>query len=174
MTEEQRKYKEEQYRLRNGYLVTIGHVKKFLEENGYKWQGFYLDETAFSANYIIRCYDDENIPMVKIHADYILIGAEDEWIDKAKYGYMNILDNPFVKYISPDFTTFKIEYPVVNEAAVGGWGVSDEPYFIYELEKDLSDKWIRFLTINVPEYKAFIQKELEFSKKSCYDEINRS
>ena len=182
MTEEQikkrneirREYQEQVEKaryVRDGHFITLDVYKNFLKEHGYiltaydgggniDWDCRYQNFFDFFEGF------DRHLT-----GNMILVGNPEEWgcyIDR--YWCDNIVNNPFVKYISTSFTKFKIYTIVENEDAKGfTLGPSDEYLYQPKLEKDLSREWIKYLVKVCPLFAEYLIKECEEKKKSAIE-----
>ncbi|MBQ3502775.1 MAG: hypothetical protein IJA72_03830 [Clostridia bacterium] len=141
-----------------GDFYTVEDVKQFLMEQGYAWTKSFGEnrgdhEVAFNDCGKYNKYIDDQ---------YILIGTEDDWGDSVDEYYVceDITKCPYVKYIrQPSLTEFKvykpIEHPHVGEPGFGN------TYIDYELEKDLSIEWVKFLVKLCPEFGDYLLKNCD-------------
>ena len=163
--EYQERVKKARY-VQDGYFITLDVYKNFLKEHGYIL-------TAYDGGGNIN-WDKENHNFFMFDEHYnhhlngnlILLGKPEEWGDYVDRFYCkNIVENPFVKYIKSDFTTFKIYTIIENEKAKGGWfGPREEAYYCAKLEKDLTKEWIKYLVKICPEFATYQIEECEKSK----------
>ena len=154
--EYQERVKKARY-VEDGYFITLDVYKNFLKEHGYILTGY---DGGGNIN-----WDRNSKNFFKFHKDFnthlcgnlILIGNPEDWGDFTDGFYCkNIVENPFVKYLESDFTTFKIYSVVENEQAKGGWfGPREEAYYSIKLEKDLSREWIKYLVKICPEFATY-------------------
>lgn len=141
-----------------GDFYTVEDIKNFLMEQGYNWtkrigedRGEY--EVAFNDCGKYSKYIDDQ---------YILIGTEEDWGDSIDEYYVceDITKCPFVKYIRhSSLTKFKVYKPIEHSNS-GELGFGNT-YIDYELEKDLSIEWVKFLVKLCPEFGDYLLKNCD-------------
>ena len=160
----------------DGYFITLDVYKNFLAEHGYIL-------TAYDGGGNID-WDSKYMNFFEFYADFqrhlsnnmILIGNPEDWGKYIQNGYWckNIVDNPFVKYLSTSFTKFKIYTIIENEDAKGfSLGPRDEYLYCTKLEKDLSKEWIQYLVKICPEFADYQIKKCEENKQEAQDSFIR-
>ena len=184
MTEEQikkrnemiKEYQENIKRIRyiqDGYFITLDVYKNFLAEHGYiltaydgggniDWDSKYMNFFEFHDGFERH-----------LNGNMILVGKPEEWGKYIQNGYWcdNILNNPFVKYLKTNFTTFKIFTIIENENEKGSYfGPRDEYLYCAKLEKDLSKEWIKYLVKICPEFAKYLIEECERKKDEAQKE----
>ena len=155
--------------VQDGYFITLDVYKNFLKEHGYiltAYDGGCNMDWNCKYNNFFEFYEGFD---KHLGGNMILVGNPEEWGDYVKnYWCDNIVENPFVKYISTDFTKFKIYTIVENEDVKGiSFGPRDEDLLEPKLEKDLSKEWIKYLVKICPEFADYQIKECEESKKEA-------
>ncbi len=138
----------------NGSFIQNRDYVNFLAQQGYKLEGYKEDWREWDNKsewfYPFKA-DDSYKP--RLGNALILLGDENEISDYVAdcQGY-NIVNNPFIKYVSVSNEQFLIFKIVENPNA--SWSQYDdyEPLFEPELEKDLSREWIKYLVSICPEY----------------------
>ena len=161
----------------DGYFITLDVYKNFLKEHGYiltaydgggniDWDCKYMNFFDFYEGFERH-----------LTGNMILIGNREEWGEYIQDGYWcdNMVNNPFVKYLKTNFTTFKIYTIVENENAKGfhGFGPCDEYLYRTKLEKDLSKEWIKYLVKICPEFAEHLLKKCEENKKEAHKDFVR-
>ena len=145
-------------KLSRGDFYTVEHVKQFLMEQGYNWtkrvgkdDGEY--EVAFNDIGEYGKYLDNQ---------FILVGTKDGWGDSIDEYYVceDITECPFVKYIRQSSLTEFLVYKPIEHSHVGEPGFGDT-YIEYELEKDLSIEWVKFLVKLCPEFGDYLLKNCD-------------
>ena len=187
MTEEQWKKRNEMvkeieekrrqlYYVRDGYFITLDVYKNFLKEHGYIL-------TAYDGGGNID-WDCKYMNFFEFHEGFehhltgnmILIGNPEEWGKYVRNGYWcnNMVNNPFVKYLKTNFTTFKIFTIIENEDAKGfTLGPRDECLYCAKLEKDLSKEWLKYLVKICPEFATYQIEECERKNKEAQEDFIR-
>lgn len=153
----------------DGEFITLEVYKTFLKEHGYILSAYdgggYINwDSKYEQFFPFR--EDYN---PKLNDNLILVGNPEEWGDYIdRYYCKNIVNNSFVKYISTEFTTFRIYTIIENEDAKGTYfGPRDESLYCAKLEKDLSKEWIKYLVKVCPEFAEHLIERCEHDKKEA-------
>ena len=147
-------------------FVTYQDFSDFLAQYGYNVVGASANGSMDRAQVRFYRCDGHKIPTL------VLLGPESKWgKDIDNFYCKNIIENPFVKYISCGLTTFKIYSVVVNPKSCCGWGPSEEPSYIPKLEKDLSAEWIRLWTEREEYYSKYVLSECDRVKREIPEKI---
>lgn len=151
----------------DGHFITLDVYKNFLKEHGYIL-------TAYDGGCNID-WDSKHINFFKFYEGFnrhlnenmILVGKPEDWGEYIKENWWcnNICNNPFIKYIKSNFTTFKIYTIIENEDAKSfTFGPRDEYLYCPKLEKDLSKEWIKYLVKTCPEFATYQIEKCENQK----------
>lgn len=114
--------------------------QEFLQQNGYTWSGYVAENTRSK----YEKYRSSSYDLKDLDNTYILLGSQNDWDETD--GYVKVTYEPLVKYIRHNKITF-----IVYSTSQNG---------IYELEKDLSDEWVRYQALSVEGYADEILFEL--------------
>lgn len=159
--------------VRDGHFITLEVYKNFLKEHGYVLTGYdgggNIDWDCKYHNFFefYEGYDKH------LSGNMILVGNPEEWGDYMEgFWCNNIVENPFVKYLESDFTSFKIYTIIENEKAKGMWfGPREEAYYCAKLEKDLSKEWIKYLVKICPEFADYQIEQCEKNKTNANEHM---
>lgn len=162
--------------VQDGHFITLDVYKNFLKEHGYIL-------TAYDGGGNID-WDSKYMNFFEFHNDFerhlngnmILIGNPEDWGKNIQDHYWcdNIINNPFVKYLKTNFTTFKIFTIIENEDAKGfTLGPRDEYLYCAKLEKDLSKEWMKYLVKICPEFAEYMIKECKEKKEEAHKDFLR-
>ena len=142
-------------RLEKLEFITTKDLCNFLSHYGYdivgyeNYCGFYRHHRGFNT------WNSVKNDIYDINKSLILIGPPAIWGNHVKnFHCKDVVRNPFVKYLSFNFMEFRIFTLVENEDA-NLFGI-DEHEFSYELEKDLSHEWIKYLALKDENYAKYI------------------
>ncbi len=135
-------------------FITYQDFRDFLAKSGYNVVGASANGSIDRAQVRFYRCDSSKIPTL------VLLGPESEWGKYVDNFYCkNIIENPFVKYVSCGLTTFKIYSVVANPDYKSGWGISDVPPHKTQLEMDLSDEWITMWAEREEYYSKYVLSE---------------
>lgn len=161
MTEEQFAHNREILRILEGKFLTFEHVKIFLNMQGYAWQGVYAENE--DRNYGSFWHSVSKV--TSLREIFVFLGERDNLAKTMKQYNGALVDNPHIKYLTVSPVELKLFVPKINEFNHDILIDEEyEPTFKFELEKDLTDKWIEFLMFNVPEYEMYIKSKIEQQK----------
>lgn len=136
-----------------GDFYTVEDIRNFLMEQGYNWTKRIGEDRG---EYEVAFNDLGSYKYIDKY--FILTGTEQEWGDSVDEYYVceDIRQCPYVKYIEqPSLTEFK-----VRKIVSGKLGPSST-YVDYELEKDLSIEWVKFLVKLCPEFGEWLIKNCD-------------
>ena len=159
-------------RIRSVDFIDNESFREFLSSNGYDIVGYDNNSYNFDDRYIhFGSFGGYEKAYKGTDRSLILIGPQSEW-DKSMEGFTvkNIVGNPFVKYVDWSLIEFKV-YNIVNNPDAEGWG-SDEPNYMGNLEKDLSNEWIKFWVLKDQDYVKYILKRCAEKKKEIPKSID--
>ena len=187
MTEEQLKKRNETIKeyqanikkaryVRDGHFITLDVYRSFLKEYGYiltaydgggniDWDSKYMNFFEFYEGFEHH-----------LNGNMILVGNPEEWGKHIQDGCWcnNMINNPFVKYLKTNFTTFRIYTIIENEDAKGvSFGPRDEYLYRAKLEKDLSKEWMKHLVKICPEFAEYMIQECENKKNEARKDFIR-
>lgn len=165
--------------------IELELLKEFLEKNGLKWSGYAcrLDDlheacNTYTIKYAKSFERDINCPYnSRFSVVFLYFGNDNDSI------YIRRPDEKLLvcKINEARFTLYE-EKP--NPEPSGFLGGFDYDQYVWELKKDLTKEWIKFLLLKVPNYKAHIYSmcahnkqeiinTLTYRLKSKDEEINR-
>ena len=140
-----------------GDFYNVEDIRNFLMEQGYNWTKRIGEDRG---EYEVAFNDLGSYKYVDKY--FILTGTEQDWRDSVDEYYVceDITQCPYVKYIrQPSLTEFKVYKPVEHQHA-GELGFGNT-YIDYELEKDLSIEWVKFLVKLCPEFGDWLIKNCD-------------
>ena len=137
--------------------------KEFLKDNGYDFSGYSAPNNDRRKEKYYDCVNAQYLDN-----EYILLGTKENWGEED--GYIKVGGNPFVKYVRHDDVIFKVYARKENGEL--------------ELEKDLSDEWVKYQIANVENYvqrtfnlmgyiRREYRKEISHKKNLLAQEIER-
>lgn len=138
--------------------ISVEHAKHFLKSMGINWSGLYANNNDETYAFLKK----SNVYQIDIDRKFITIdrftGTNYQEGDRIK-----VINNPNVKYVQQTDTEFKL-YNVLQNPNAGGF-YTDQKFLKFELDIDLSKKWIQYLVRNIKRYAAEVLEECEYNKK---------